>query len=155
MRFASALFVLALTARVIGAGQAAVPAPASPDLAKEKETFEMVCGICHGTDLVEGTLRTPAEFDDLIATMQSYGASATPEQFATAKSALLRGWGKANVNSAAAPDLAPVLDVTAETAAAVVAYREQNGRFASVDDLKKVPGVDPAKLDARRDRITF
>ncbi|MGE3402598.1 MAG: helix-hairpin-helix domain-containing protein [Vicinamibacterales bacterium] len=145
-------------ARVISvSGQVAAPAPAADaqDLAKEKETFELVCGACHGTDLLEGSLRTPAEVADLLSTMQSYGASATPEQFEIVRTHLLRAYGKANVNSANAADLAPVLDLPLETAEAVVKVRAEQGRFASPDDLKKVPGVDAAKLDARRDRITF
>jgi competence protein ComEA len=39
------------------------------------------------------------------------------------------------------------------TAAAIVAYREQVGPFAAVDDLLKVPGIGPAKLDALRDLV--
>ena len=156
MRFAFALFVVALTVRVVGAaGQAALPAPAGPDLAKEKETFEVVCGLCHGTDLLEGSLRTPAEFTDLITLMQSYGASATPEQLETVRAHMLRSFGKANVNSDSAADLAPVLDVPLAAAEAVVKYRTEQGMFGTLDDLKKVPGLDGAKLDARRDRITF
>jgi competence protein ComEA len=36
-----------------------------------------------------------------------------------------------------------------------VGYRLQNGTFKTLDDLKKVPGVDAAKLDAKRDLIDF
>jgi competence ComEA-like helix-hairpin-helix protein len=32
-------------------------------------------------------------------------------------------------------------------------YREQNGRFKTVDDLKKVPGLDFKKIESRRDAI--
>ena len=33
-------------------------------------------------------------------------------------------------------------------------YREKNGRFKSLDDLKKVPGLDFKKIDSRRDFMT-
>jgi competence protein ComEA len=36
-------------------------------------------------------------------------------------------------------------------AAAVIQYREKHGRFKSVDDLKKVPGLDFKKIESRRD----
>ena len=36
------------------------------------------------------------------------------------------------------------------SANAVVRYRERYGRFKSVDDLKKVPGVDFRKIERRR-----
>ncbi|MEO6571639.1 MAG: helix-hairpin-helix domain-containing protein, partial [Ilumatobacteraceae bacterium] len=32
--------------------------------------------------------------------------------------------------------------------------RERNGPFASVDDLDRVPGIGPAKLDALRDLVS-
>lgn len=156
MKLVPSLFVLVLAAKVIAAsGQVAPAAPPSPDLAKEKETFELVCSVCHGTDLLEGSLRTPAEIADLLSTMQSYGASATPEQLEMVRAHLLRAYGKANVNSASAADLAPVLDVPLATAEAIVKARTEQGRFASPEDLAKVPGVDAAKLDARRERMTF
>jgi competence protein ComEA len=156
MRVAVVLFLLSLTVRLMAGVPQVAPAPqATIDLAKEKETFALVCEVCHGSDLLEGSLRTPAEVDDLIATMQSYGASATPEQFALVRTFLLRSYGKANVNSATAPDLAAVLDLTPEVAAAVVAQRERSGMFSSADDLAKIPGLDAAKLDQRKDRLLF
>ena len=36
------------------------------------------------------------------------------------------------------------------TAAAIVAERERNGPFASVDELDRVRGIGPAKLEALR-----
>ena len=40
-------------------------------------------------------------------------------------------------------------------AAAIIEYRTKNGNFKSIDDLKKVPGIDPAKIDAKKDRLTL
>lgn len=40
------------------------------------------------------------------------------------------------------------------TAAAIVAEREQHGPFVSVDDLLRVPGIGPAKLDRLRELVT-
>ena len=39
--------------------------------------------------------------------------------------------------------------------AAVIAFRTKNGAFKSIEDLKKVPALDPEKIDAKKDRITF
>ena len=39
-------------------------------------------------------------------------------------------------------------------AGAIVDDRDRNGPFASVDDLDRVPGIGPAKLDAIRDLVT-
>jgi competence ComEA-like helix-hairpin-helix protein len=40
-------------------------------------------------------------------------------------------------------------------AQAVVDYRTAHGNFTTLADLKKVPGIDAARLDARKDRIAF
>ena len=42
----------------------------------------------------------------------------------------------------------------ASEAAAVIQYREKHGRFKTLDDLKKVPGLDFKKIDSRRDFMT-
>jgi len=36
-----------------------------------------------------------------------------------------------------------------------VHYREQNGKFQSFDDLKKVSGLDLKKIEAKRDRLAY
>jgi competence protein ComEA len=58
-----------------------------------------------------------------------------------------------NVNKATAKDLEPVL--SAKDAAAIVQYRESKGTFKTLDDLKKVPGIDTAKVDANKQQLEF
>ncbi len=58
---------------------------------------------------------------------------------------------KVNVNTAAAGEIEQGLGLTATEAAAVVQYRTKNGNFKTLDDLKKVDGVDAKKLDAAKD----
>jgi len=56
---------------------------------------------------------------------------------------------------ATAQELEETLEVSPQTAEAIVQYRSQNGDFADLDGLKKVPGLDPKRIDERKDRITF
>ena len=58
-----------------------------------------------------------------------------------------------DVNKAAAKDLEPILG--AKDAAAIVQYRESKGNFKTLDDLKKVPGIDPAKLESVKQQLEF
>jgi competence protein ComEA len=60
-----------------------------------------------------------------------------------------------NVNTATAIELESGLSLRRSQAAAVLAYRAKNGDFKSLDDLKKVPLIDPEKIEAKKDRITF
>jgi competence protein ComEA len=60
-----------------------------------------------------------------------------------------------NVNKARAIELESGLSLPRSQAALVIQYREKNGPFHSIEELKKVPGVDVAKIEAKKDRLTF
>jgi len=59
-----------------------------------------------------------------------------------------------DVNVAAAAELESLPGVGPATAMAIVTERERNGPFLDVDDLDRVPGIGPAKLDGLRDLVT-
>ncbi|KRA87200.1 competence protein ComEA [Pseudomonas sp. Root68] len=62
--------------------------------------------------------------------------------------------GKVDLNSADVPTLQRELAGVGEAKAkAIVAYRESNGAFASVDELLEVKGIGKALLDRNRDRV--
>lgn len=54
--------------------------------------------------------------------------------------------GLINVNTASASQLESLPYIGPSKAAAIVAYRQQHGAFASVEDLLKVPGIGQATL---------
>jgi competence protein ComEA len=60
-----------------------------------------------------------------------------------------------NVNKGPSAELASVLEITSGQADAIVKYRMDHGDFKTVDDLKKVPGLETAKLDSKKDRVVF
>lgn len=62
--------------------------------------------------------------------------------------------GPVDVNRAGEAELDELPGVGPSTAAAIVRFRDENGPFATVDDLEQVPGIGPAKLDALRDLVT-
>ena len=62
---------------------------------------------------------------------------------------------KVSVNKADASDLVSGLSLSEKDAGAIVSYRKDHGNFKTLDDLKKVPGVDAQKLDSAKDRIMF
>lgn len=51
-----------------------------------------------------------------------------------------------SINSADAELLSTVPGIGPKTAEAIVAYREANGKFGSIDDLAKVKGIGEKKL---------
>jgi competence protein ComEA len=62
--------------------------------------------------------------------------------------------GPVDLNTATAADLEALPGVGPATATAIVDDRTRNGPFASVDDLDRVSGIGPAKLDALRELVT-
>jgi competence protein ComEA len=135
--------------------QIAATASPSPEDVAARATFEQVCGMCHEATLVGRSLRTPMEWEEVIGEMVALGATGTDEQFAQVTTYLLRNLSKVNVNTARASKLALILDVPAAIAELVVKYRGSNGRFSTIDDLKKIPGLDAEKLESRSARLMF
>jgi competence protein ComEA len=61
--------------------------------------------------------------------------------------------GLVDLNNASVEQLDTLPGIGPVTAAAIVAWREANGRFSSVDQLGDVDGIGPARLDKLRDRV--
>lgn len=64
------------------------------------------------------------------------------------------GAGLVNINTATEAELETVTGIGPATAKKIVAHRESNGPFASVDQLEEVPGIGPAKLEGMRAEVT-
>ena len=122
--------------------------------AADKADFETVCGACHTPGMVSD-FRTGPEWEETIEKMVSIGAKGASEQMEAVLRYLLRTLTKVNVNTADAGELPLVLDIPEAAAQALVEYRAKHGNFKTLDDLNKVPGIDPARLAARKDRIVF
>ncbi|MGZ8801848.1 MAG: ComEA family DNA-binding protein [Mycobacterium sp.] len=61
--------------------------------------------------------------------------------------------GLVDLNAATVEELDTLPGVGPVTAAAIVAWRDVNGRFGSVDQLGDVDGIGPARLDKLRDHV--
>ncbi len=130
-----------------------------PDGPGKAET-EKVCKGCHE---VERSVSKRQDRDGWRATMDkmaSLGAKASEKEMQAIFEYLVKNYPgdeipRVNVNKAAAIELESGLSLRRSQAAAVIQYRDKHGDFKSLADLKKVPGLDPAHLEARKDRIAF
>jgi competence protein ComEA len=120
-----------------------------------KTALLKVCGNCHGAETVIQTLRTRQEWSDVIDQMARFGAEASDQEFDQILEYLARHFSPIRVNKATAKELEAALDVPAAVAEAIVAYRGEKGEFKTVEDVKKVPGLESATIEARKARLVF
>lgn len=129
-----------------------------------KDATEKMCLPCHGLEnVVKARLtkdRWAKEVDDMVAR----GATGTDDEIDQVISYLATNFGpgaateiktKINVNTAASASIAAALGLSTRDAAAIVSYRNANGRFKDLQDLAKVPGIDAKKVESAKDRIEF
>lgn len=120
-----------------------------------KALLEPMCGSCHDSRTVTQIPRTRDDWTETLDQMIRFGAQGSEQDFQQLFDYLLRNYSLVNVNKAPAAELETGLDVTDKVASAVVAYRTEHGPFQTIDDLKGVPGIDAAKLDARANRLRY
>jgi competence protein ComEA len=130
-----------------------------PDGPGKAET-EKICSQCHELARSISLRQDHAGWQATVDKMVSLGAKATDKEIGAVIDYLAANFAaeevpRINVNKARAIDLESGLTLRRSEAAAIIQYRTKNGPFKSIDDLKKVPGIDAAKIDAKRDRLTF
>lgn len=62
--------------------------------------------------------------------------------------------GLVNINTATESELGNVKGIGAGKAAAIVQYRQENGSFASIEDIMKVSGIKEGTYEKIKDKIT-
>src|SRR5580704_1252677 len=130
-----------------------------PDGPGKAET-ERLCSQCHELARSISLRQDRAGWEITVDKMVSLGAKATDKETGAVIDYLAAHFAaeevpRINVNKARAIDLESGLTLRRSEAAAIIEYRTQNGPFKSVDDLKKVPGIDAAKIEAKKDRLIF
>lgn len=100
--------------------------------------------VADGEQIVVG-IATPAGRPATLNSSVGPGTPAAPLVPTTAAPA-----GPLDLNSATAEQLDTLPGVGPVTAAAIVAWRQGNGRFANVDQLSEVEGIGPARLEKLR-----
>jgi competence protein ComEA len=129
------------------------------------DALEAAGGAVDGADLVGLNLaRRVVDGEQIIvglaappgspSPMGSSVSSATPpERAATAAPSAAEPGKPVDLNTATPADLDALPGVGPVTAAAIIAWREANGKFTSIDQLSEVDGIGPARLDKLRDLV--
>ncbi len=130
-----------------------------PDGPGKAET-EKICSQCHE---LERSISLHQDRDAWQATMNKMvglGAKGTDKEFQLVVDYLAKNYpgeeaSKIDVNQAEAIEFESGLSLKRSEAAAIIQYRTKHGNFKSIEDLKKVPGIDAAKVEAKKDRLLF
>ena len=125
-----------------------------------KQEAQKLCSGCHELEKSFSQKQDRVGWQRTVDKMVAFGMKGTDKELATVLDYLAKHFPaddvpKINVNKAAAIDLESGLSLKRSQAAAIVAYRTKNGDFKSIEDLKKVPGVEAAKIEAKKDRLEF
>jgi competence protein ComEA len=125
-----------------------------------KQEAQKLCSGCHELEKSFSQKQDRVGWQRTVDKMVAFGMKGTDKELATVLDYLAKNFPadevpKINVNKALAIDLESGLSLKRSQAAAIVAYRTKNGDFKSIEDLKKVPGVDPEKIEAKKDRLEF
>ncbi len=121
---------------------------------------QKLCSQCHEVERSISLRQDRAGWQATMDKMYTLGMKATDQEMQAVLNYLSEHYPadtipRINVNKARAIDLESGLSLLRSQAAAIIEYRAKHGDFKSIEDLKRVPGVDAAKIEARKDRLTF
>jgi len=130
-----------------------------PDGPGKAET-ERICTQCHDLARSISLHQDRAGWQATMDKMVTMGAQGTEQELKLVVDYLAKNFPaeevpKIHVNTARAIEFESGLSLKRSQAAAIVEYRTKNGPFQSIEDLKKVPGIDAAKVEAKKDRLDF
>lgn len=120
-----------------------------------KAMFLEACGGCHDLSAVVVKRHTPREWEDVMVSMKAKGITTADEDLEAITAYLSRRFGLVDVNTAGADELTRVLGITAHDARAIVAHRDRQGAYTSLDALKAVPGIDTQALETAKASLVF
>lgn len=140
------LVTLAPGARIADALQAAGGAMDGADTIG----LNMARPLTDGEQIVVGLAPVPGKPAALGSSVAAGAAPAPAAPAPVSGSARPKPGGALDLNTATVEQLDALPGVGPVTAAAIVAWRQSNGKFTSVDQLADVDGIGPARLDKLR-----
>src|SRR4029079_12132429 len=111
--------------------------------------LNMARRVADGEQIIVGIVAAPGQ-PAAMGSLVSTSTAAPVEALAGKDSA---PGGLVDLNAATVEELDALPGVGPVTAAAIIAWRDTNGRFTSIDQLGDVDGIGPARLEKLRDLV--
>jgi competence protein ComEA len=121
----------------------------------EKDRMTKLCVGCHEIDLVVARRHTREEWDGVVEDMIARGTKGTAEELSFVAEYLSKYLGKISVNIATAKEVQHGLKISEKDANLIVSWREQHGKFKNSEEVRRVPGLDAAKIGDKRGWMSF
>lgn len=147
---------LLLAGLALFAGDAGAQLPEGPGRAETQK----LCSTCHELERSISLYQDRDGWQATINKMVALGTKGGDSELRAIVEYLSKNFPagevpRIHVNKAKAIELESGLTLKRSEAAAIIQCREKNGPFKSIADLKKVPGIDAAKIEAKKDRLIF
>jgi competence protein ComEA len=143
------LVTLAAGARIADALTAAGGALDGADLIG----LNMARRVTDGEQIIVGITAAPGQPAAMGSSISSAPATAAPTDAPSPAGKTPTPSGLVDLNAATVEELDALPGIGPVTAAAIIAWRDANGRFTSVDQLGDVDGIGPARLEKLRDLV--
>ena len=143
------LVTLAPGARIADALTAAGGALEGADLIG----LNMARRVADGEQIIVGIVAAPGQPAAMGSSISSGPATAESTDAPSTAGKAPTPPGLVDLNAATVQDLDTLPGIGPVTAAAIIAWRDANGRFTSVDQLGDVDGIGPARLEKLRDLV--
>ncbi len=120
-----------------------------------------LCGTCHAAEIVMSRRESREGWSGVVEDMMLRGLKGSDDELGEAVDYLVAQFPrtaplpKVNVNKASMPELIAGLGLTGAQASSIVKYRSENGNYTSLDDILKIPGLNPRGIEAKKSRLEF
>jgi competence protein ComEA len=115
--------------------------------------LNMARRVADGEQIIVGIVEAPGQPAAMGSSINSGTASAAATDAPSTAGKAPTPPGLVDLNAATAEELDTLPGIGPVTAAAIIAWRDANGRFTSVDQLGDVDGIGPARLEKLRDLV--
>lgn len=123
-----------------------------------RDTVVKVCGECHPADNFRAKRLDRDGWTEQVNNMMEQGAKANDAEQDIIIGYLTAVFGpnsKIYMNTAPFSEVRAVLGLTLAETTAVIEYRKEHGDFKDWQGVAKVPGVESAKVEAKKDLMVF
>ena len=126
-----------------------------------KPATEKMCGTCHGVGIFINRRESREGWNGIIEDMLHRGMKGEDEELGEVSDYLSQflsktaPGAKVNMNVGSAKAIMSTLGIPEAQATAIVKYRVANGKFNSLEDLLKVPGLDTAAIESQKAKLDF